>query len=103
MVYVQLKTPINGYDRLRVFEYHVFDIFNSNHNQAIGFRYHVYAQKDNGLFVLYEKYHTITDTQSVAKIMDATGEGFNNYDALSKSLLDYLVAEGLAQGTIEKE
>lgn len=104
MIYMQLKNPIRGFDKIRIKEVSFFDTDGeSNKQRALGFRYQLYKDVGGIFSPLYEKHVNVRDEEYINSSMSSNDSNISAYEFICKQLIQYLIDENIEEGTIEKE
>lgn len=101
MIYIKLFDGIQGYDIVRIKEFHFFDSDDNERTpMSVGFRYQVCNEEKGKYDELYNKFITIEDKDTLHKLF-SKGAKRTPYDSVCRIFLEYIISKGLEKGTLE--
>lgn len=101
MIYIKLFNSIQGYDIVRIKEFHFFDSDDNERTpMSVGFRYQVCNEEKGKYSELYNKFITIEDKDVLQKLFFTSAKG-TPYDNVCRVFLEYIISKGLEKGTLE--
>lgn len=101
MIYIKLFESVQGYDIVRIKEFHFFDSDDNERTpMSVGFRYQVCSEEKGKYTELYDKFITLEDHEVLHKLFSKDAKG-TPYDSVCRIFLEHIIAKGLEKGTLE--
>lgn len=97
-----LSKPVNGYNKVRIKNIHIYDIMEKNIPSSIAFRYEVFNDSIEHN-VLYERHVMIEDKNVISSFLSDHDRNLSSYQSMCRFLLHYIIEQGIETGTLERK